>query len=81
VVEAHYRDPRHEAWSTAVRRRADGRCEACGREGERLFADHIVELRDGGAPFDLANGRALCGSCHTRKTAGARAARHGASAG
>lgn len=39
---------------------------------ERLFADHIVELKDGGAPFDVANGQALCGAHHTLKTAAER---------
>jgi nitrite reductase/ring-hydroxylating ferredoxin subunit len=42
-----------------------------------MFADHIVEVKDGGAKFDLANGQCLCGSCHTRKTAAARAQRMG----
>ena len=53
------------------------RCEepACGRSGTRIFGDHIVELQDGGAPLDPANVRLLCGSCHTAKTARARAAR------
>jgi 5-methylcytosine-specific restriction enzyme A len=40
-----------------------------------MFADHVVELRDGGSPFDLANGRCLCGAHHTRKTNEARAKR------
>ena len=43
--------------------------------GTRLFADHIVELRDGGNPFELANGQALCGSCHTIKTMQAKFSR------
>jgi 5-methylcytosine-specific restriction enzyme A len=41
----------------------------------RIFGDHIVERRDGGAPLDPRNIRLLCGSCHTAKTAQARAAR------
>lgn len=56
------------------------RCEQCGRtRGERgairIFGDHVVELRDGGAPLDPRNIRLLCGSCHTTKTAAARARR------
>lgn len=51
------------------------RCEACGRSGTRIFGDHIIELRDGGAPLDPSNIRCLCGSCHTRKTVAARADR------
>lgn len=77
VVDPHYQSDEHKAWRAAVIRRAGGRCQApgCGRTGERLFADHIVELKDGGAPFDLSNGQALCGGCHTAKTARARKAR------
>ncbi len=74
---AIYGSSEHQEWSRAVIARAGGMCQGkgCGRTGVRLFADHIVELRDGGSPTDVANGQALCGSCHTRKTAAARAAR------
>jgi hypothetical protein len=74
--------PEHRAWRAEVLRRAGYRCEQIERgkrcevrEPARLFADHVVERRDGGAPLDPANGRCLCGSHHTRKTAAARAAR------
>ena len=53
------------------------RCERCSKEGGRVYLDHIVELRDGGAKLDRANVQVLCGSCHTAKTAAARAARQG----
>lgn len=77
VAEAHYNTPAHREWRAAVIARANGHCQGkgCIRTGVRLFADHIVELRDGGAPFDVTNGQALCGSCHTVKTVNARAAR------
>lgn len=75
VKAAHYYTPEHRAWSRAVIARAGRACQACSRSGTRLFADHIVELQDGGAPFDLANGQALCGACHSSKTARARADR------
>lgn len=77
-VDAHYQTDEHKAWRAWVIRRAGGACQGpgCGKRGERLFADHIKELRDGGAPFDLTNGQALCGACHTRKTNEARKARH-----
>jgi 5-methylcytosine-specific restriction enzyme A len=70
-VDRHYHTPEHRVWSAAVIKRAGGVCQGpgCGRSEVRLFADHIVELQDGGAPFDPANGQALCGSCHSRKTA------------
>lgn len=76
-AEAHYATPEHRAWARQVIERAHGRCQgkACGRTGVRLFADHIVERRDGGASLDVRNGQALCGSCHTRKTTAERAKR------
>jgi len=80
VADSHYATPEHRAWRAKVIARAGGRCQdprcaAPGRSGARLFADHVVELRDGGAPFDVANGLARCGACHTRKTNEARAER------
>jgi len=81
VADRHYQTPEHRAWRAEVIRRSGGQCQdpACkasdrGRGG-RLFADHVRELRDGGAPLDPANGVALCGACHTRKTNAARARR------
>lgn len=73
-----YGTPEYAEWRKAVIARAHGRCQGrtCTRSGVRLFADHIVELKDGGAPFDPRNGQALCGSCHTTKTARARSERH-----
>jgi 5-methylcytosine-specific restriction protein A len=40
-----------------------------------LYGDHIIELRDGGAPLDKTNVMLRCASCHTRKTAAERAKR------
>jgi len=37
-----------------------------------LFADHVIEIQDGGALLDQGNLEALCGSCHTAKTASER---------
>jgi len=45
------------------------------RAVSRVFGDHIDELADDGAPLDPANVMLRCGSCHTRKTARARAHR------
>ena len=76
-VNPHYQSDEHIAWRNTVIARAGRHCERCGATGVRLFADHIVELTDGGHPFDLANGQALCGSCHTNKTNAERIKRHG----
>lgn len=75
-----YSTPEYRRWRETVIGRANGRCQdpRCRtptRRGIRLFADHVRELRDGGAPFDPANGLARCGSCHTRKTVEERAKR------
>lgn len=78
-TDEHYRSAEHKAWAKAVIRRANGMCQgrlpngkACGKDTGRMFADHIIELRDDGAPFDVNNGQCLCASCHTRKTLEAR---------
>ena len=75
VADAIYRTAEHKAWSKQVIARARGHCQDCQRTGTRLFADHVREVKDGGAPLDPANGRALCGGCHGRKTAAERARR------
>lgn len=43
--------------------------------GERLILDHVVEIRDGGAPLDPANTQWLTHSEHQAKTAAAKLAR------
>ena len=81
-----YGTPEFVAWREAIVARAGRRCEAkdngarC-RKAEpynRMFADHIVVVNDGGDPFDPANGQCLCGSHHPLKTNAARAARQAA---
>lgn len=80
-ADPHYATAEHRAWRDAVLKRAGMRCEGvvdgerCGRGG-RLYADHIVERRDGGADLDLTNGQALCPACHSRKTATVRQKRN-----
>jgi 5-methylcytosine-specific restriction protein A len=47
-------------------------CEDCREVGiitPACHVDHIRSIRDGGAIYDLANLRANCASCHSRKTA------------
>ena len=83
-VDEAYQSAEHRTWRDAVIARAGARCEAvdggvrCRKAApyHRMFADHVVELRDGGARLDPANGQCLCGAHHSAKTAAARAARH-----
>lgn len=64
----------------AVRAQRGYRCEECGVDmrGNRraLHADHIDEIKDGGASLDPLNIRLRCQACHNRKTAAARRGRH-----
>jgi hypothetical protein len=86
TVAPLYQTPEYREWQGKVIARAGGRCEAVdngkrcwkAQPRNRMFADHVIEVTDGGAPFDVSNGQCLCGSHHTAKTARARAARHGA---
>lgn len=82
-ADAELLTEQHKTWRKAVLARAGYRCEHVerGRRCEkaaprhRMFADHIVERRDGGAPLDPSNGQCLCGAHHTAKTVAARAKR------
>ena len=52
--------------------RAHPLCEEClsiGTARAAVDVDHRVALKDDGEPFDLANLRSLCHSCHSAKTA------------
>ncbi len=71
--EPHYLTKEHRQWRAEVLRRAGYACEKCGARGVKLYADHIVELKDGGDP--LGHGQALCAACHTKKTIARRADR------
>jgi 5-methylcytosine-specific restriction protein A len=45
-------------------------CVACSREGVVALAkivDHVVAMRDGGAPWDESNHQGLCMTHHQRK--------------
>lgn len=82
-AQSLYHSAPYRIWREAVIARAGRRCEEivdgqrC-RKGEpyhRMFADHKIEVRDGGDLFDVANGQCLCGAHHTAKTMRAKAAR------
>jgi 5-methylcytosine-specific restriction enzyme A len=81
--DAIYDSPAFRVWRAQVVLRAGNRCEYV-KDGERcrkahpahrMYADHIVELRDGGHPFDLTNGQCLCAVHHEKKTFKARQSR------
>ena len=76
VADAVYRTPEHRAWAKAVIRRDGFRCRYCGSR-KNLVADHIVEVKDGGAALDIDNGQCLCVACNTRKGLAARQERWG----
>ena len=82
-----YNTPEFVRWHAMVIDRAGGQCEAiengqrCTRAKpqHRVYADHIVELRDGGSLTDPNNGQCLCKSHHELKTIAARKQRFGIS--
>lgn len=55
-----------------IRRRVLLRDVFCRRGCGELAAhvDHIVDIANGGDPYDLDNLQALCARCHGQKTAG-----------
>lgn len=74
-ADAFYLTPEWRALVAAITQVRGHRCELCGRTRVRLYADHVLELSDGGAPLDASNLQLVCGSCHGKKTAAARARR------
>jgi 5-methylcytosine-specific restriction enzyme A len=84
-IDPAYTTPQYRAWRSVVVARAAGRCEHVDHYGhrctnaqpeQRMYADHIVELRDGGSLFDINNGQCLCASHHQLKTVAARTRRY-----
>jgi len=45
------------------------KCQAAGLIVPGELVDHIIELKDGGAPLDEDNVQTLCRTCHAGKTA------------
>ena len=77
VADKFYSSPAWIALRDRVRREAGGRCEVagCGRIERGMIVDHIVELKDGGAPLDRSKTRLRCRSHHNQKTIAERAKR------
>lgn len=60
------------------RRCQDVNCQTPHRgAGRRIYGDHVIELRDGGAQLDERNVLLRCAACHGRKSAAEREARAG----
>ena len=84
LLDPMYNSPDFRVWRALVVDRAGGQCEAivdghrCHKAAphHRMYADHIIELKDNGLPFDPANGQCLCRSHHEIKTLAARKSRH-----
>ncbi len=77
VADSFYSSPAWIALRDRVRREAGGRCQVagCGRIERGMIVDHIVELKDGGAPLDRSNARLMCRAHHNQKTVTDRATR------
>lgn len=43
-------------------------CEAQGILTPAVLVDHIKEIKDGGAVYDVSNLQSLCNACHNTKT-------------
>lgn len=64
-------DADHQRWRLAVLDRDGWQCRIRGPRclGAATEADHIVDVADGGARLDLANGRAACKPCNSGRSA------------
>lgn len=84
-ADPHYQTAEHEQWARKVKNRAGWRCEhvengvRCERSrahGDRIYADHILEIRDRpDLKLSLDNGAAKCAEHNVRKGIEARAMR------
>lgn len=70
-----YQSPQWRSLRDTIIRERGRCCQRCGKEGGRVYVDHIDELRDGGAPLNRSNLQVLCSSCHVIKSGEARARR------
>jgi len=75
VADPFYSSTAWIALRDRVRREARGRCQVEGCMQRGAIVDHIVELKDGGAPLERSNTMLMCMSHHGAKTAAERAKR------
>jgi hypothetical protein len=78
-ADPFYSSPEWRALAASVKAARGGWCciPGCETPGDRVAADHVKEVRDGGAPLDPKNLQLLCHAHHMTKTAAARTARAG----
>jgi 5-methylcytosine-specific restriction enzyme A len=80
-ADPFYLSPEWKALMRDIIKQRGRRCEdeqhdpSKPREGMRVYGDHVIEIKDGGALLDPNNILCRCGPCHGRKTAAARADR------
>lgn len=79
-----YRTMEWREMMAGIRKARGNRCQdpehdpCTSRWDRRIYGDHIVELKDGGALLDPRNIMLRCPSCHQRKTNRERTARYAA---
>jgi 5-methylcytosine-specific restriction endonuclease McrA len=71
VADEFYKTRQWVEFAAVVKQERGNKCEepSCGYRGLRLIADHIIEVKDGGALLDRRNVKIRCSPCHNRKTA------------
>jgi 5-methylcytosine-specific restriction enzyme A len=85
LADPFYLSAEWRVFAKAIKSQRGYACEAegCGFDGRGrewlIHADHVIEIRDGGARLDPLNVMLRCQGCHNRKTAAeaARRAREG----
>lgn len=75
VADPFYSSAAWIALRDRVRCEARGRCQVQGCTRRGAIVDHIVELKDGGAPLERTNVWLLCASHHSLKTVSERSRR------
>jgi 5-methylcytosine-specific restriction endonuclease McrA len=74
LADRFYASPEWRALVARLKRERGPFCQRCG-SSHRVIGDHVIELKDGGAPLDPSNVELLCQAHHNAKTAAARARR------
>lgn len=74
IADSLYQSKEWRRLVASIKRERGRFCQRCGGTN-RVAGDHIVEIKDGGAPFERSNIELLCQPCHNRKTAQQRARR------